>query len=157
MVCRSVDPTASYGWYVGARMLQWCTHGSWRRRHWLGAAAALELHHEAAERRPVRHTLAPLPGAEAVGGRRRGRWGEALHHAALVAPAARARGRVALRVRRRRADLVRRPLLPLDGGVLLPDAELAGGADDLRGVPEKNITMLLRIEHTTKGDGSGVA
>lgn len=109
-----------------------------RHRNRSRAFGGLELHHEAAERRPVRHALAPLPGAEAVGGRRRGGRGEALHHAALVAAAAGAGGRVILRVRRRRR---RAPvllvlgllLLLLDDGVLLPDAEVAGGPDDLRG------------------------
>jgi hypothetical protein len=111
------------------------------------ALLGLELHHEAAERRPVRHALAPLPGAEAVGGRRRGGGAEALHHAALVAPPAGARRRV-VRVRRRHRSLVRLLLLLLDGGVPLPDAELARGAHDLR--VHGNITMLLQITHTAE-------
>lgn len=90
---------------------------------------ALELHNEAAERRPVRDALAPLGGAVAVGGGRRGGRGEALHHAALVAPAAGDGGRV-VRVRRRR--LLQLQLHLLAAGVPLPAAELAGGAHDLR-------------------------
>ena len=125
MVCRSAYATVVYRCF-------W-----WNRSRAFGIGG-LELHHEVAERRPVRHALAPLPGAEAVGSRRRGRRGEALHHAALVAAAAGAGGRVVLRLRRRR----RAPVLVLVLGlllllrnddVLLPDAEVAGGPDDLRG------------------------
>jgi hypothetical protein len=103
----------------------------------------LELQHEAAERRPVRHALAPLPGSEAVGRRRRGRRGEALHHAAPVAAAAGAGGRrVVLRVQRGAPVLLLLLrllllLVLLDDGLLLPDAQVTGGPHDLRGAARR--------------------